>query len=232
MIAMTSKAIVSGHKTDLDTFVDQAKKIVPQAKQGKLMFALDATASRQPTWDLASTIQAEMFQTVGDFGGLSVQLVYYRGYDECRASRWVNDPKDLVRLMQRVHCIAGATQISRILRHALNEIEKGPVRALVFIGDCVEESADRLVNLSGQLGLRGVKLFMFQEGHDPHVAATFQQMAKATRGAHCQFDRNAPNQLRDLIVAVAAYATGGHEALRNLARTRRGQFRLIAHQIS
>ncbi len=44
---------------------------------GKLVFAMDATMSRQPSWDAALQTQAEMFREAGRIGGLDVQLVYF-----------------------------------------------------------------------------------------------------------------------------------------------------------
>ena len=66
--------------------------------RGRLIFAIDATASRQPTWDLALGLQADMFRAVKEVGGLDVQLVYFRGFGETRASKWVSDPEALARL--------------------------------------------------------------------------------------------------------------------------------------
>ena len=60
-----------------------------EAAAGRLIFALDATMSRQPTWDIACKLQGEMFETARALGGLDVQLVYFRGFGECRASRLV-----------------------------------------------------------------------------------------------------------------------------------------------
>ncbi|HLI20382.1 MAG TPA: hypothetical protein VKV32_04645, partial [Stellaceae bacterium] len=34
----------------------------PAGRRGKLIFAMDATASREPSWDRASRIQGEMFE--------------------------------------------------------------------------------------------------------------------------------------------------------------------------
>src|SRR6516165_9100346 len=86
--------------------------------RGRLIFALDATESRQPTWDIACELQAEMFQEVAGIGGLDVQLVYYRGARECRASGWVSDGKTLAKLMAKIECHSGYTQLGRVFAHA------------------------------------------------------------------------------------------------------------------
>ena len=51
--------------------------------------------SRQPTWDTACTLQADMFREAAAIGGLDIQLVYFRGLGECRASGWVADSERL-----------------------------------------------------------------------------------------------------------------------------------------
>src|SRR5262245_21585586 len=66
---------------------------------GRLLFGLDATASRQPTWDRACHIQAEMFTAAAELGGLDIQLAYYRGFGEFKATPWLSDSKTLQRLM-------------------------------------------------------------------------------------------------------------------------------------
>ena len=57
--------------------------------------------SRAPTWDMALKLQGEMFAAVKEVGGLDVQLIYFRGLGECRASKWVSDPDALARLDAR-----------------------------------------------------------------------------------------------------------------------------------
>jgi hypothetical protein len=203
----------------------------PGRGRGRLIFAMDATASREPTWDHACQVQGQMFLETAALGGLDVQLVYYRGFDECRASRWVDNPRDLVRLMSGVFCLAGQTKLGRVLRHAVRETEKKRVAALVFVGDCFEENLDQVGQIAGQLGLQGVRAFLFQEGRNPDAERAFRQVAKLTNGAHCRFDASSPQQLRDLLGAVAAYAAGGQRALADLSRHSSPEVRLLASQV-
>ena len=90
-------------------FLAKMKAMAPAtaAGRGRLVFAMDATMSRQPTWDMALALQADMFEAVKAVGGLDVQLVYFRGHGECRASKWVSDPSALKRLMTAVACQGG-----------------------------------------------------------------------------------------------------------------------------
>lgn len=218
----------------VETFLKQVAKTPPPppgSGRARLIFAMDATASREPTWDHACQVQGQMFLETATLGGLDVQLVYYRGFAECRASRWVDNPSDLVRLMTGVFCLAGQTKIGRVLRHAVKETEKKRVAALVFVGDCFEENLDEVGQIAGQLGLLGVRAFLFQEGHNPEAERAFRHIAQLTNGAHCRFDANSPQQLRDLLGAVAAYAAGGRRALADLSKRSGAEVKLLASQV-
>jgi hypothetical protein len=107
-------------RSEVDTFLAELKTLTPASPntRGRLIFALDATASRQPTWDTACVLQAEMFREATAASGLDMQLVYYRGLDECRASRWISNPEQLAKTMSQIACHAGHTQIEKILIHA------------------------------------------------------------------------------------------------------------------
>lgn len=199
---------------DIDNFLAKASEIKAQS-QGRLVFALDATMSRQPTWDRASSIQASMFTTAGNKSGLAVQLVYFRGYGESRASKWVTNPSALATLMTKIDCRGGTTQISKVLSHVSKEHTKKRVSALVFIGDAMEEDVDRLCNLAGKLGAMGVKAFMFQEGHDKIAESAFREIARLSNGAYMRFTEASIRELEELLSAVAAFATGGYQALEN-----------------
>lgn len=182
-------------------------------QQPRLMFAVDATASRQPTWDHATHLQQEMFLTSDKVTSLAVQLCYFRGFGEFRASKWLTDSAALARLMGQVRVEGGHTQIAKLLRHAQSEHRKTAVRALVFIGDAVEENPDTLCNLAGQCGILQLPLFLFQEGTNRSVEQTFRSMAKLSRGAYARFDSSSAEKLAGLLGAVASFATGGHAAL-------------------
>jgi hypothetical protein len=204
----------SSSRSAIDAFLAEAKKIRPAAAaRGRLVFALDATMSRQPTWDLACELQAEMFDAAAAVGGLSVQLVYFRGIGESRASSWVANARALGELMVKIDCRGGHTQIRKVLAHVRREAEKRPVAALAYVGDAMEENPDHLCALAGEIGLLGVRVFMFHEGRDPVAERTFREIARLTGGAYLPFDASAAGQLRTLLNAVATYAAGGLQAL-------------------
>jgi hypothetical protein len=201
---------------EIEAFVARMHSIAPASSgRGRLIFAMDATMSRQPTWDLALGLQAEMFRVVKEVGDLDVQLVYFRGFGETRASKWVSDPEALARLMTQVSCQGGYTQIRKVLTHACRESERGKVNAVIYVGDCTEENIDELSQRAGVLGLLGTPMFLFQEGRDPKAEQAFKEIARLTRGAYCRFDAGSARQLRSLLTAVAVYATGGRKALQN-----------------
>ncbi len=218
---------------DIDAFLRKVAmtRAQPSDGRGRLMFAMDATASRQPTWDRACQIQGEMFSETAALGGLEVQMAFYRGFFEFSATPWITKSADLVRRMTGVYCLGGQTQIAKVLRHAINETKKQKVNALVFVGDCIEERIDDLCALAGELGMLGVPAFIFQEGDRIVATRGFKQIAKLTNGAHCQFDLSSARQLRDLLSAVAVYAAGGRKALKSYSRKTGGEVRLLAQQV-
>lgn len=200
-----------------------------QATRGRLIFALDATASREPTWDMAAQLQASMFEEAARIGGLDVQLVYYRGIDEVRHTSWFSDAHELVGRMSAIKCMAGTTKIARILGHIRREHEREKVSAAIFIGDACEETRGALYEAAAGLD---VPIFLFQEGDnlaayidyrgepafdDPpqKVEHVFRELARLTGGAYGRFDAGAAGKLGELLRAVAAFAVGGITALAN-----------------
>jgi hypothetical protein len=221
---------------EVSAFLEKVRGLTPTTepgKRGRLIFALDATMSRQPTWDQACVLQADMFREAAAIGGLDVQLVYYRGLGECRASRWVSEAGRLADLMEMIHCRGGQTQIAKVLAHARRETQKARVQALVFVGDAMEESVDQLCAAAGELGILGVPVFLFQEGADPVVEQAFREIARLSHGAYSRFSPGAAHELSELLRAAAAYAAGGLKALNDLSqRQNGGAIRLLAQLTS
>jgi hypothetical protein len=211
-------------RSEVDTFLADLKKNAPNMR-GRLIFALDATASREATWDTACKLQAEMFREAASAGGLDLQLVYYRGLSECKTSGWISDPMRLAKIMSAIMCRSGETQIGKVLDHAAKEANLLPVSALIFVGDAFEEEADRIIPAAHELGRLGVRAFVFQEGDDRAVEKVFRQIADVTKGAYCRFDQGSAHQLAELLRAVAAYVTGGVAAL--AARKDAGAIKLL-----
>ena len=219
---------------EVDAFLRNVAAVTPAkrtAARGRLLFAMDATASREPMWDRACRIQGEMFTEAARLGGLSVQLCHYGGFGGFEATPWFSNSEALLRHMSAVRCAAGITQIERVLRHAKAEAERARVNAVVFVGDSIEEDIDRVCAAAGPLRLLTVPVFVFHEGYDPVVERAFRQIATLTGGAYCRFDASSAAELRDLLRAVAAYAAGGRDALEDLGRREGGAIKLLAHSL-
>ncbi len=201
------------------------------AGQGRLIFALDATGSRENTWDQATQLQAEMFTSTQAIGKLQVQLCYFRGFMEFYHSEWCHEAAGLLKIMTGIRCHAGTTQIERLMQHALDETRRARVHSLVFVGDAMEENTDVLCQLAGQLGLYNVPVFIFQEGHDVRAEKTFKEMARLSKGAYSHFDASSIDQLKDLLRAVAVYATGGLKALQHFSKNSHPAVKLLGQQL-
>ncbi len=228
------KLPVRGKNKDVAAFLETVSKL-PVTKntgeRGRLIVAIDATASRQPTWDRACQLQGDMFKQAAALGGLEIQLCFYRGHGEFSFSPWYQRSADLLKRMTGVFCLGGLTQIGKVLRHAAKETKKKKVHALVFVGDCMEENVDALCHTAGQLGLLGVPVFLFHEGNDPKAASAFQQIARLSNGACCPFDASSADQLRELLQAVAVFAAGGRRALIDYSRGKTGPVAALTHQL-
>jgi hypothetical protein len=234
MASNPSKLPAAASDAALDAFLRQvaaAPEPMKQAVVGRLIFAIDATASREPTWNRARHIQAEMFSETASLGGLAIQLCYFRGISEFRATPWMTDSRSLVSRMGEVACQSGNTQITRVLRHAIAEAATSRISALVYVGDAMEESASTLAELSGKLGVLGVPAFVFQEGDEPKAQRSFRQMAQLTHGAYMSFDAASARALSDLLKAVAVYAAGGRKALANYAERSGGDVLQLTRQL-
>jgi hypothetical protein len=182
----------------------------PALRRGKLIFGVDATASREGTWNIARDLQAQMFREAAPVGQLNMQLVFYGG-DRCRASKWTSSGEQLAQLMGKVDCEAGMTQIERVLRHVLREHAKAPIQALTFIGDAIEEEIDLLSGLAGELGAAGTPAHMFLDGNDATARRVFRLIALRSGGAFHEFNtttRQAIDRLAEQLGAVARLAAG------------------------
>ncbi|MTI44190.1 hypothetical protein JM93_04138 [Roseibium hamelinense] len=230
--AAEGQAPAVSSENDISAFLQQAAAMPgPAQGGGKLIFALDATMSRQPTWDQACHIQAEMFNEAGKISGLSIKLVYFRGFSECRASKWFSNPAELSKAMSRIDCRGGRTQIRKVLTAAINASRDEKVSAVVYVGDCMEEDVDELCHRAGELALFGVPVFLFQEGREPVAEQAFREIARITKGAFCRFDAGAAQQLADLLKAVAIFASGGRQALTALEKSGNAGARLLIQQM-
>ena len=178
----------------------------------RMIFAMDATGSREPTWEMAGKLHREMGAALG---GLTLQLVFFGG-TACKASGWLVGGQRLAELMIKVRCVTGTTQIARVLQHVLGESKEHTIRALVYVGDCCEESGEELFGLAEQLKRRTIPIFVFQEGTDCVAEPIFRRLARITDGIYASFDTGSAEQLRKLLAGAADYAAGRHQSISDL----------------
>ena len=205
----------TGHTQRVSDFLAKVKTF----QRGRICFMIDATGSRGPTWDTAAQLQAEMFAEAAKLGTLEMQVVYFRGTNEVGASRWTSDARELQHFMGRIRCDAGYTKYARAFERVRREHQQQAISAVIAVGDMCEEEPRTLYDAVAGLN---VPLFAFQEGSDfeqPEVARlreAFEEMARLTKGAYYAFDAGSIAQLRELLRAVAVFATGGLNALEDL----------------
>jgi len=230
---MSKLPVQRSSSSDIDAFLRTAAKVPPLSQvKGRLVFAIDATMSRQPTWETAAEIQSEMFDVTQSIGGLAVQLVYFRGRGEFEASNWTTSAGMLADRMNGIRCKSGFTRVRRVLAHTVEEARKTKIGALVYVGDCFEENPDVVGQEAGSLALLGVPAFMFHEGEDPTAERMFRQIARLTKGVYARFDHGAAARLRDLLKAAAVYAAGGGLALKHYGEQKGGEILRIARSMT
>jgi len=207
--------ITTPHADPLRSFLAEAARERSVNSGPRLIFAIDATGSRKPTWDLACELQGEMFKAATAVGGLAVQLVYFRGEVGFHASPFVGSAAALTKIMTEVFCSSGHTQIGKVLSHAAREASKQPVAALVYVGDTTEEPHSVLRQAVQGLVPLGTKAFVFHENPDENADAVgiFREIARVTGGVYLPFDRSSAGELAGLLGAIGAYAAGGVKAL-------------------
>lgn len=216
MVYPDDKLPQKSNRVEVDAFLKRVKDfpiVKPDQKHSRLLFGIDATASREPLWDQACHVQGQMFKETMSLGGLNIQLVYYRGFMEFTTIPWANNSENLLSHMTAIRCAAGQTQIAKVLRHGILETNKTPIKAIIFVGDAMEEDPNLLNSLAGQLGILDVPIMMFQDGYDSSTERAFRDVARLSNGAFCQFDSSSAGRLKDLLCAVAVFAAGGHQAL-------------------
>lgn len=221
---------VSG-RSEIQAFLSKVAAMPKTGGDARLIFALDATASREATWDVASQLQTDMFVSAQALGGLQLQLCYFRGFGDFYASEWQIDADRVVQIMSRIHCLAGATQLERVLRHALDENGRKKIKCVVYIGDAMEENVDILAQLAGKLGLLNIPVFMFQERNDAVTRDAFMTISRLSGGAYSQFDQASAGQLKALLQAVAIYAAGGLKALQKFSQSSTKTVKLLEQQL-
>lgn len=190
-------------------------KALANKSRPRLLFAMDATASREASWNVAKEITIAMFEAVP--GALDVALAYHGGGRLHELTPFSPNAKVFLDKVHTVYCTAGMTALNQVLAQA-TEITR--LKALIYVGDCFEENQQEAVELAQILKLKGVRCFMFHDassksqGYDVETAGkVFASIAKITGGALLPFDESSPQMVKALLEAISIYAAQGIKAL-------------------
>ncbi|HET6308476.1 MAG TPA: hypothetical protein VFG12_14900 [Rhodopila sp.] len=178
----------------------------------RLVFAVDATASREPAWKAARQVTDALVKALP--GALDVALAVHGGSRVHTFTAFTSNPATLRDRAAGITCQAGITRLLPILATSLKHPN---LRVIIYIGDVFEESLPQARNLADSLGAQHTKLIVLHDTADPSArrdADLFWDLAHRTGGCVLPFDATAPNRLRDLLSAVAVYAVGGEKLLR------------------
>ena len=191
--------------------VSLAQASAAPARLPRLVFALDATASRERAWAAARQVTDSLFGAAP--GGIEVALAVHGGGRMTAFGGFHRDVGALRDEAAGISCEPGPTRMLDIVRESLR---RPGVRAMVYIGDCFEEDESAALALAGSLRLRGTKLVVLQDESSGTTSAlrVFRAMAGRTGGIVLPFDAGSLDPLRDALGAVASYVAGGRDMLR------------------
>ena len=203
---------------EVDAFLAKAARIPALSQvKGRLIFAIDATMSRQPTWDRAAEIQTgDVRRRRRRWADSAFNSFIFAASANSKQVNGQHRRRLCARAMQRVTCCSGvrrnctACWLMRSPRRGVQRSAHSSMSAIAF-----EENADAVAKEAAQLALLGVPAFMFHEGHDASAEAVFREIARLTHGVYARFDAGSARQLRELLTAAAVYATGGSLALKD-----------------
>jgi len=178
------------------------------APRPRLVFAVDATESREATWRAAKQLTDVLLAALP--GELDVALAVHGGNRLHTFTKFTSDAGALRNRAASVRCEMGYTRLLDILARVL---ETEGVSVVCYVGDAYEESARRGYKLAESLKARGIRLIVLFDGAgwsdlDSHAAKVLAEMARRTGGALLPFDITALPKLRDLLEAVAVLAVG------------------------
>src|SRR5487761_2581966 len=178
----------------------------------RLVFGFDATASREPAWATARQVTDALVRALPR--ALDVALAVHGGSRLHTFTDFTADPNALRDRAAGITCQAGMTRLLPILQRSL---ENPGVRVVIYIGDVFEESPRRGRTLADEMGRHGMRLIVLHDAGDwmaRRDAEGVLDLARRTGGCVLPFDASAPDRLRDILGAAAAYAVGGAALLR------------------
>ncbi len=189
-----------------------------------ICFVIDATGSRQHSWQQAQRTQAEMFDAVKSAGNLKLSIVCHRGNRVSDLGTFAT-PADAKRSMAAVSCEAGNTEIIGSLKAAMG---KKP-STIIMIGDCFEENFGDLQQVCSKLAAEQIRVYAFVEGNDPNGQHAYKMAADLTGGIFQPFGSGL--DLSDLCVAAAVFDVGGQQAFDKLIASGHAGAKALEHQV-
>jgi len=177
-------------------------------RRPRLVFGVDATASREPTWASAKSITDRMFEAIP--GALDVALAVHGAGQVHTFTEFSADVDQFRRQASAVRCQAGNTQLCELMQRTL---DAGGVRVMSYVGDAFEESRAEAYALADRFRLRGIKAVLLADAADEATLEVFREIADRTGGAVLDFRATELGLMGDLLAAVATLAIGGRKLL-------------------
>jgi hypothetical protein len=178
--------------------------------RARLVFAVDATASRSAAWDTARRVTDTLFQALP--GQLDVALAVHGGDRVHTFTEFVSDPNVLRDTAAGISCVGGHTKLIDIMQRTSDARD---VKVLLYIGDSFEESIEQAREAADALKARGVRLIVLHDlpGENKAAGDVFADLARRADGLVLPFDAGAAARIREILEAVAVLAVGGVKLL-------------------
>ena len=178
------------------------------SERRRLLIGFDATASREATWKQATRLTDTLLAALP--GQLQVALAAHGGGQLHWITPYTTNAGKLRDKAGGVIPQGGYTRLLDILGHKAAQ----HADVVLYIGDAFEESAARARKIANQLGRRGTRVIILQEGSDDHARSVFADIAERTGGALLPFDISSFDCIgKELLELVAVLAVEGVEAV-------------------
>lgn len=198
------------------------------APRARLVFALDATGSRQVTWETCAVPLTDALLTALPGHQLDVALAWYGG-GRVTFTGFTSHLGTLRDRAAGVRPKAGRTQFLEILTRCVLQTEG--VKVVCLVADTFEESPPLALKLADALKARGTRLLILHDSASQTFggAEIFAQMAERTGGAVLPFDASALPRMKDLVGAIGVLAVGGTPMLEARQETMPAAKLLLSH---
>jgi hypothetical protein len=197
---------------------------------------LDATASRSYSWELSRTLTAAMFNAIP--GELDIALAWHAGTKLQEITTFSSDAAPFTNAIRSMRTESGQTRLNEILAAATKMTP--PIRVFVYVGDCYEEDEKEAYIYARRLNRIHTTCFFFHDASSTDAynqnyidalataKTVFENIVAITGGMVLPFTRNAPDEIKNLLEAIAVYAAGGVKLLEERRKTLAAAPKLLA----